>query len=199
MAAAPVSLCFICICIFSEDAISVGPPANPNFVHDTGVPRYTTDPRSSGGPMYLRPSLRHTILIVLAIAAAAAQSNTFAQAPTSAAQPGELTIDRIYGQPSLSGRLTRGIAWSPDGKRLTFLDSKGTAPNAKTELWSLDAATGERSLLISADKLESIFPAPPAKQSQATGAGRHAPSQYQWAPTTPLCSSKDLTLSPGST
>jgi dipeptidyl-peptidase-4 len=122
--------------------------------------------------MYPRPALRRTTLIVLAIVTAA----------EPAAQSAELTIDRIYGQPGLSGRLTRGIAWSPDGKRLTFLDNKGTGPDAKTELWSLDSATGERSLLISADKLESIFPAPSAKQSQATGAGRHAPSQYQWAP-----------------
>jgi dipeptidyl-peptidase 4 len=104
------------------------------------------------------------------------------QAAATSAQPGQLTVDRIYSQPSLSGRLTRGIAWSPDGKRLTYLDAKGSGRDAKTELWSLDAASGERSVLISADKLDNIFPAPPSKQSQATGAGRHAPSQYQWSP-----------------
>jgi dipeptidyl-peptidase 4 len=104
------------------------------------------------------------------------------QAPAPAAKPGELTVDRIYGQPSLGGHLTRGIAWCPDGKRLSYLDAKGMGRDAKTELWSIDAATGERSLLISSDKLESIFPAPASKPSQATGAGRHAPSQYQWSP-----------------
>ena len=46
----------------------------------------------------------------------------------------------------------------------------------------MDSATGERSILIPADKLDSIFPAPATNQSQATGAGRHAPAQYQWAP-----------------
>jgi dipeptidyl-peptidase-4 len=105
------------------------------------------------------------------------------QAAPPATQPGELTVERIYSQPSLSGRLTRGIAWSPDGTRLTYLDSKGVGRDAKTELWSVDAATGGHSLVISSAQLESIFPAPPARQSQATGAGRHAPSQYQWAPT----------------
>lgn len=104
------------------------------------------------------------------------------QKPAAAVQPGELTVDKIYGVPGLNGRLTRGIAWSPDGTRLTYLDTKGTGKEAKTELWSLDTATGERSLLVSSDKLGSIFPAPPARQSQATGAGRHAPAQYQWAP-----------------
>ena len=104
------------------------------------------------------------------------------QATDPAAKSGELTVDRIYSQPSLSGRLTRGIAWSPDGKRLTYLDTQGTGRDAKTELASLDPSTGERSVLISSDKLESIFPAPAKTQSQATGAGRHAPSQYQWSP-----------------
>ncbi len=133
--------------------------------------------------MELRRWTRGPILMVLAAFALASQSGVWArQKPASAAQPGELTIDRIYGQPGLSGRLTRGIAWSPDGKRLTFLDTKGMGKDAKTELWALDVTSGERSVLISSDKLEAIFPAPPSRQSQATGAGRHAPSQYQWAP-----------------
>jgi dipeptidyl-peptidase 4 len=130
--------------------------------------------------MQFRPTLRIAALATFFISV---QSFAAAhQASTAAAQPGQLTVDRIYSQPSLSGRLTRGIVWSPDGKRLTYLDAKGSGRDAKSELWSLDAASGERSLLISADKLENIFPAPPSKQSQATGAGRHAPSQYQWSP-----------------
>jgi len=91
---------------------------------------------------------------------------------------GELTVERIYGQPSLSGRPTRGVVWMPDGKKVSFFE-----PNTqgKTELWTMDAASGERSLLVSADKLESILPAPAGNASQATGAGRRGPAQYQWA------------------
>jgi dipeptidyl-peptidase 4 len=133
--------------------------------------------------MQFRHKARGTILFALGFVTVATQTFLHAQQkPVPTPQPGELSIDRIYGQPSLSGRLTHGIAWSPDAKRLTFLDTKGTGKDAKTELWSLDSASGERSLLISADKLETIFPAPSSKQSQATGAGRHAPSQYKWAP-----------------
>jgi len=117
---------------------------------------------------------------------AVAVLTTFAGTPSvlaqRAAQPGELTVERIYGQPSLSGRLTRGVAWTPDGKKISFLEAKGQGKEAKTELWEMDAATGERSLLVSAEKLESILPAPTGNASQATGAGRHAPAQYQWAP-----------------
>ncbi len=133
--------------------------------------------------MRFRRFVRGTILIALTICALGKQPFASAQQKsTPALQPGELTVDRIYGQPSLSGRLTRGVAWSPDGQKLSFLETSGTGKEAKTELWALDPSSGERSVLISSEKLEAILPAPPSKQSQATGAARHAPSQYQWGP-----------------
>jgi dipeptidyl-peptidase-4 len=93
-----------------------------------------------------------------------------------------LTVERIYSQPSLSGRLTRGLAWTPDGKQLSYFETKGLGKEAKTELWVMDAASGERRLLVAADKLETILPAESSRPTQATGLGRRAPSQYQWAP-----------------
>ncbi len=104
------------------------------------------------------------------------------QKAATAARPGELTVERIYSQPSLSGRLTRGIAWTPDNKRISYFETKGSGKDAKPELWAMDAATGERTLLVSAEKLEGALPAAPGKSTQATGAGRRPPGQYQWAP-----------------
>src|SRR6266849_5967598 len=58
--------------------------------------------------------------------------------PSSAAQqpaaaPGKaLTVERIYSQPSLSGRLTRGLVWTPDGKALSYFETKGSGKEAKT-------------------------------------------------------------------
>jgi dipeptidyl-peptidase-4 len=92
-----------------------------------------------------------------------------------------LTVERIYSQPSLSGRLTRGLVWTPDGKGLSYFEAKGSGKDAKTELWVMDATSGERRLLVAADKLESILPADTSRPTQATGLGRRAPSQYQWA------------------
>ncbi|HXM96710.1 MAG TPA: DPP IV N-terminal domain-containing protein [Candidatus Dormibacteraeota bacterium] len=52
----------------------------------------------------------------------------------------------------------------------------------RTELWVMDASTGTRRVLISSDKLESVLPADTSKPTQATGLGRRAPEEYQWAP-----------------
>jgi dipeptidyl-peptidase-4 len=93
-----------------------------------------------------------------------------------------LTVERIYSQPSLSGRLTRGLAWTPDGKQLSYFETRGSGKEAKTELWVMDAASGERRLLVAAEKLDSILSVDTSRPTQATGLGRRAPSQYQWAP-----------------
>jgi dipeptidyl-peptidase-4 len=108
-----------------------------------------------------------------------------AQQPASAATftAGKaLTIERIYNQSSLGGRLTRGIVWAPDGRQLGYFETKGAGKEAKTELWVMDATTGERKLLVPSEKLEAALPVEKSKQTQATGLGRRAPAQYQWAP-----------------
>ena len=124
-----------------------------------------------------------------------------AQQAKRSASPKLLTVERIYSSPSLSGNLARGIAWTPDGKRVSFLETKGSAAQeprtadensqqpkdqdkkaAGPDLWIMDAATGERHVLVPADRLQSMLPAAPSIASQATGLGRHAPADYQWAP-----------------
>ena len=132
--------------------------------------------------MNFRPALRAALLIALATCSIAPPAAWTRQAAAPATQSTQLTVDRIFSAPNLNGRVARGIAWSPDGKRLTYLDTKGTGKDARTELRVVDTASGESSLLISSDKLETILPVPATNPSQATGAGRHAPAQYQWAP-----------------
>jgi dipeptidyl-peptidase-4 len=107
--------------------------------------------------------------------------STGAQEPTAVSGKA-LTVERIYSMPSLSGRVTRGLTWTPDGKQLSYFETKGSGREAKTEIWVMDAASGQRHLLVASDKLESILPADSSKPTQATGLGRRAPSQFQWAP-----------------
>ena len=103
----------------------------------------------------------------------------FAPAPAALAQQQarDLTVERIYGAPSLSGQVLRDARWSPDGKRLSYLTGNGD----RTEIWVADAATGERRVLVDAAHLRDVL-LPPASRGQQTGLGRLTPSQYRWAP-----------------
>src|SRR6202049_1350990 len=112
----------------------------------------------------------------------AAQQQPGAAVVATPASSKALTVDRIYSEPSLSGRLTRGIAWTPDSKQISFFESNGTGKAGKTELWAVDVASGQRRVLLSAEKLESVLPADAEQKTQATGLGRHPPAEYQWAP-----------------
>src|SRR5882762_6473071 len=130
-------------------------------------------------PLRRRVSSFSMLLATLLFSAFLATSSA-AQQPAGARRA--LTVERIYAQPSLSGRLTRGLAWTPDGKSLSYFEIKGSGKEAKTELWVMDATSGERRLLVAAGKLESILTVDTSRPTQATGLGRRAPSQYQWAP-----------------
>lgn len=107
----------------------------------------------------------------------------FPQAAEQAAKP--LTVERIYSQPSLSGRQTTGIAWSPDGRLLSYFERRGQGREARTELWAVEVATGARRVLVEAEKLQAVLAAPSAQPStsgQQTGLGRITPQRYLWAP-----------------
>jgi dipeptidyl-peptidase 4 len=135
-----------------------------------------------GGSVFVRAIL----FFVFAVPTFFSSAQQTAPAPAAAAPASAgkaLTVERIYGgEPSLNGRLTKGIAWTPDSKQLSFLETKGSGKDAKTELWVMDVATGARRALLSAEKLEAVLPADSEKTTQATGLGRHAPAEYQWAP-----------------
>jgi len=73
----------------------------------------------------------------------------FAAIPLTAQAPAKpLTVEAIFGHGSLTGRPPSGLTWSPDGKRLTYLEGG--------ELLELDPATGSKSVLVSHAKLEAL-------------------------------------------
>ncbi len=96
-----------------------------------------------------------------------------------------LTVERIYGQPSLSGSLTGGLQWNPEGKQLSYFERRGSGSEAKTDIWVMDAASGEKHVLLDSEKLQKLMA--PAREgsmiaSQATGLGRLSPQRYIWTP-----------------
>src|SRR5215470_6283504 len=95
---------------------------------------------------------------------------------------GQLTVKRIYSQPNLSGQISGGVQWTPDGKRVSFFETKGLGKDAKRELWVMDATSGQKQILVDAQKMESIQPPEKGRASQATGSGRRAAPQYWWTP-----------------
>ncbi len=63
------------------------------------------------------------------------------------ASAGELTIERIFTAPELSGASLRSPRFSPDGRRVTYLQGKATDKD-RLDVWAHDVATGRSALLV---------------------------------------------------
>ncbi len=72
-----------------------------------------------------------------------------AAAPALAA---DLSIERLFAAPDLSGPTLRSAAFSPDGRRITYLRGKETAKDVY-DLWAYDIATGRHGLLVDSARL----------------------------------------------
>jgi dipeptidyl-peptidase-4 len=64
----------------------------------------------------------------------------------------ELTIDRLFDSPALAGPAITGLAISPDGTRITYLQGKPDDKN-RLDLWEFDVASGRSRLLVDANAL----------------------------------------------
>ena len=82
-------------------------------------------------------------------------ATTLAAPTPSPAQdaPPELTIERLYASPDLSGTATRGVRYSPDGRLVTFIRAREDDA-ARFDLWAYDTGTGEASMLVDSLTLE---------------------------------------------
>jgi dipeptidyl-peptidase 4 len=130
----------------------------------------------------MRNSKIARLFLSLALLAAVAFVAAPARAQSVASAGKKLTVERIYSGPSLSGTLVHGIEWTPDGKRVTYFQRTGSGRNAATDLWAMDAVSGQKSVLVSAKMLGSLLEPEKQKATQATGLGRATPQDYQWAP-----------------
>ena len=101
-------------------------------------------------------------------------------AQTSPTKP--LTVDTLFQPGGLAGRGPETTEWSPDGARLSFVqrDEKGE----KGELWYVDATSGEKKVLVSADKLASLDPDvnKVKNEREKERLTRYHVAAYVWAP-----------------
>jgi dipeptidyl-peptidase 4 len=93
-----------------------------------------------------------------------------------------LTIERIFTPGEMTGRGPETIEWSPDGAKLSYVqrDVKGE----EGELWYMDAATGEKKVLVSAAKLAALAPdyAKVKNEREKERLTRYHVAAYLWAP-----------------
>lgn len=71
---------------------------------------------------------------------------------TGTATAEDLTLERVYAAPDLSGPRARGVALSPDGTLVTYLRARVDNPRV-TDLWAADVAGGAPRRLIDAAAL----------------------------------------------
>ena len=103
-----------------------------------------------------------------------------AGAQTAPSKP--LTVETLFQPGGLAGRGPETTEWSPDGSRFSFVqrDEKGE----KGELWYVDAASGEKKVLVSAAKLATLDPDvnKVKNEREKERLTRYHVAAYLWAP-----------------
>ncbi len=94
----------------------------------------------------------------------------------------KLTPERIFADPALGGPTAKGVALSPDGKRVTYLKGKPEAANVQ-DLWAADVKGGEPYRLIDSAALSSggkeLSEAEKARRERARVSARGI-VEYSW-------------------
>ena len=110
---------------------------------------------------------------LLMVALVSAQVNTSAK---------PLTIENIFVDGGPTGRAPETVQWSPDSTKVSFVlrDDSGE----QGQLWYVDAATGEKKVLVSDVKLAQL--APPASkirdEREKERVNRYHVAAYSWSP-----------------
>jgi dipeptidyl-peptidase 4 len=93
-----------------------------------------------------------------------------------------LTLDKIFVPGGMTGRPPESIEWSPDGTKITFIQRDAAGEHG--QLWIVDAATGNKSVLIPESKLQTLAPAPRVSRDHLDQelVRRHGAEPYQWSP-----------------
>lgn len=120
----------------------------------------------------MKPATRFFVFVLLLLVALPL---AWAQKP--------LTLEEIFSDPGLTGRMPEQMKWTPDGQQLSYIlrDDSGD----RGDLWLVNAVTGEKHILISYDQLMQL--APPVEEvtkdeRERERLRRYAVPSYLWSP-----------------
>jgi dipeptidyl-peptidase-4 len=103
---------------------------------------------------------------------------------TATAAPAQLTLERIFGSPALSGVAPREVKLSPDGTLATLLRNRDTDRD-RYDLWAIDTTTGQARMLVDSEKLGSgavLSEEEKMRRERARIGGTKGIVAYDWAP-----------------
>ncbi|HEY1604629.1 MAG TPA: alpha/beta fold hydrolase [Allosphingosinicella sp.] len=104
--------------------------------------------------------------------------------PATPAAARDLTLERLFESPALSGPSPRLPKLSPDGRLVTLLRNR---PDEKDryDLWAIDAATGQARMLVDSKKIGTgaeVSEAEKMRRERLRIAGTRGITDYEWAP-----------------
>ncbi len=97
-------------------------------------------------------------------------------------KPPDLTIENIFAEGGLTGRAPENVKWSPDGKKVSFVQRDDSGERG--ELYYIDVSTGDKAVLVAAEKLATLAP-PSSKlknEREREAQSRYSIAAYHWAP-----------------
>jgi len=134
----------------------------------------------------MRQTLAAALLAASALvlpSAAAAQAGT-APPPAQAAQARELTLERLFASPSLSGPSPRLPKLSPDGRLATLLRNRENEKD-RYDLWAIDTSTGAARMLVDSTRFGTgaqLSEEEMMRRERARIAGVRGIVDYRWSP-----------------
>ncbi|HEY0086302.1 MAG TPA: S9 family peptidase [Allosphingosinicella sp.] len=119
--------------------------------------------------------MRKTLLASLLLAAAV---------PFAPAAASDLTLERVFQSPALSGSAPRLLKLSPDGRFATLLRNRAD-DKERYDLWAVDTGTGQSRMLVDSLKLGTgaeVSEEEKMRRERLRIAGTKGITAYQWAP-----------------
>lgn len=94
----------------------------------------------------------------------------------------QLTIENIFAEGSITGRAPETIKWSPDGKKVSFIQRDDSGEHGA--LWYVDVATGNKAVLVAEEKLQELQPPISSikDEREKERVTRYGVAGYHWAP-----------------